>query len=278
MNPHSFQEMKAKKAQLQSATDELEELKEQLRVFEAQVDQRLGSLLDQLGDLRAETSELEEELRNIRERRLFGEDLIRYLDGAPRPARSHRMADLPSEVLRKLRPEEGERGNPASMPGGQIPDIRMVYRKLARRYHPDLARSDADRAMCNEQMAEINQVYREGNLESLMRMAGMDIPLIMLTAKPATNLGEFATTPVSEQDELESNLKSTRQEIARLSRLPIVKLSLDVKLARHQRRDLLTEMAAELDYKIKRKMAERDYLDSQIYASLGGDERTSAGE
>jgi hypothetical protein len=46
-----------------------------------------------------------------------------------------------------------------------------------------------------------------------------------------------------------------------------VKLSLDVKLARHQGRDLLGEMQAELQYKVARKLAERDYLRSQISAS-----------
>jgi hypothetical protein len=58
-----------------------------------------------------------------------------------------------------------------------------------------------------------------------------------------------------------------RQEIARLSNLPIVRLSLEVKLKRHQGRDLLHEMASELSYKVARKTAERDYLQAQIKVS-----------
>ncbi len=49
----------------------------------------------------------------------------------------------------------------------------------------------------------------------------------------------------------------------------MVKLSLDVKLARYARRDLLGEMAGELQYKLARKMAERDYLRAQIRTSSG---------
>jgi hypothetical protein len=64
-------------------------------------------------------------------------------------------------------------------------------------------------------------------------------------------------------------LGELRQQINRLSSLPIVKLSLDVKLARHQGRDLLREMEAELQFKVARKLAERDYLRSQIAANEG---------
>jgi hypothetical protein len=74
---------------------------------------------------------------------------------------------------------------------------------------------------------------------------------------------------LTELEQTERKLKAVRQQIIHLSSLPIVKLSLDVKLARHQGRDLLSEMSAELHYKVKRKMAERDYLRAQIDTSNG---------
>jgi len=84
---------------------------------------------------------------------------------------------------------------------------------------------------------------------------------------------DLPNEPLTELEQTERKLKAVRQQIIRLSSLPIVKLSLDVKLARHQGRDLLREMAAELHYKVRRKMAERDYLRSQIKASQGQNEQ-----
>jgi hypothetical protein len=78
---------------------------------------------------------------------------------------------------------------------------------------------------------------------------------------------EFKKKSLTEAEQIELKLKAVRQQITRLSDLPIVRLSLEVKLARHQGRDLLHEMAAELRFKVARKIAERDYLQSQIFIS-----------
>jgi hypothetical protein len=50
-----------------------------------------------------------------------------------------------------------------------------------------------------------------------------------------------------------------------------VQLSLEVKVARGQGRDLLGEMAADLESKIARKTAERDMLKAQ-FDQLGPDQ------
>jgi hypothetical protein len=100
-----------------------------------------------------------------------------------------------------------------------------------------------------------------------MRLAGFSLPLQNPFQEPTSQSSTLIGQPKTEQEQVEENLKTVRQEIAHLSRLPIVKLSLDVKLARHQRRDLLGEMAYDLQRKVGRKIAERDYLRSQINAA-----------
>ncbi len=255
-------ELQQARQQLLEAEAELEELEKQIASSEAQVDARLGVLLDQLSELNAETMLLDEQLRKIRERRLFGAELMQYTAGAPRPAPAARLGDLPPLGLND-RNAIHQAVNDAP-PGVHIPDIKLLYRKLARRYHPDLARSDADRAQSNQQMAEINQAYNAGDIQTLMQLAGMSIPygvdISRLHGKPKSVHHEQLT----EVEQVEHRLHEVRQEIARLSSLPIVRLSLDVKLKRHQGRDLLGEMASELRYKVARKTAERDYLKAQI--------------
>ncbi len=255
------------RSELEDSQSELDELQKQIRVFEAQVDARLGDLLDQLIDLNAETAGLNERIKQIREQRLFGTDLMSYTEGAPKPARPPNLKDLPPMGLAHRDAIHSMAEGTASSSELNIPDIKTLYRKLARRHHPDLARSDADRVQCNTQMAEINQAYNDGDLPALMRLAGMTVPYGVEIPPAILPEIERKNSQLSEAEQIERKLKAVRQQITRLSNLPIVKLSLEVKLARHQGRDLLHEMAGELRYKVARKTAERDYLEAQIQAS-----------
>jgi hypothetical protein len=267
MNNRGFLDLKAAKIALQSAEAELDELTRQLRSFEALVDAQLGSLLDQLSQLNAETTALDQQLRQIREVRLFGTDLLRYLEGAPRPARPHDLNSLPPQGIPPREAIHQTNDHPSTSSELHIPDIKVLYRQLARRYHPDLARNDVDRASSNEQMKEINHAYDANDLHALMRLAGMSIPYGVDIKQDLHRNDDLPNESMTELEKTEHRLHIIRQQISRLSNLPIVKLSLDVKLARHQGRDLLGEMAAELQYKLARKLAERDYLKSQIDAS-----------
>ncbi len=272
MNRGPFHEFQHARDQLKAAEEELTELNKQLRAFEALVDTRLGSLLDQLSDLNAETSSLDAQLRHIRDERLFGTDLMRYLEGAPKPVRPPNLNDLPPLGLLQREAIHTAVDNSPTSAELNIQDIKVLYRKLARRYHPDLARSDVDRASSNEQMTEINRAYQAGDLHVLLRMSGIGLPYGVEIPKQPMQPGAMFKEPLTELEQVERKLKTVRQQINRLSSLPIVKLSLEVKLTRHQGRDLLGEMSAELQYKIARKMAERDYLQSQINANLGQNE------
>ena len=251
--------------ELEDSKAELEELEKQIQTFEAQVDARLGDLLDQLSDLNAETIALDEKIRQIREQRLFGADLMSYTDGAPKPTRPPNLNDLPPMGI--VHRDTLHATVNGAYPGMQIPDIKVLYRKLARRYHPDLARTDVDRLQSNEQMAEINRAYNAGDLPTLMNLAGVTIPYGVDIPQPPLPTGSLHTDSLTEAEQVELKIKGIRQQITRLSSLPIVKLSLQVKLARHQGRDLLHEMASELRYKVARKTAERDYLKAQIQVS-----------
>jgi DnaJ domain len=260
------QELQTAKIELQAVEAEFDQLSRQLQSFEAQVHTRLGSLLDHLSQLNSETTALDEQLRHIREARLFGTDLLSYLDGAPRPARPLDLNGLPPLGLSSRNGLQSVEGSKSSPSETHVPDIKVLYRQLARRYHPDLARNDPDRIASNEQMKEINQAYDAGDLHALMRLAGMSIPYKLNLGQPAP-ASDLPSASMTELEQLNHKLHAVRRQISRLSSLTIVKLSLDVKLARHQGRDLLGEMAAELEYKVSRKTAERDYLKSQIWAS-----------
>ncbi len=266
MSQRAHQELQQARIQLQAAEAELEELEQQIRSFESLVDTRLGALLDQLGVLNAEVEALNESLLEIREKGLFGEQRMRYLGASPRPGHPAGGGGLPPTgvPLRETAPKV-DHASPIP-PEMHLPDIKELYRKLARRYHPDLARGEAERARLNEQMAEVNQAYSTGDLAALMGLAGMSVPfgmgLSQTPAKPAR-----ADSMQAELEQVQHKLGEVRKRIARLSSLPSVQLSLELKLAKRQGRDLLAEMATDLEHKLRRKVAERDYLKAQIQAS-----------
>ncbi len=264
-----YNDLEGIQQELNSAEAELEELKEQIQSFELVVEARLGEQLDQISDLNMEIASLNETLLSIRDQRLYGEDRMRYQDGAPITS----PASLAEEVspkgipLRKAEPTTGE----VTMPDNRnkVPELKELYRKLARRYHPDLARSESDRRSSNDQMTRINQMYSRKDLSGMMRLAGLTIPPDLESNWISPDHLNPKLSNLSEPDQAQARLKSIRQEITTLSSLPSVKFSLEVKLARHQGRDLLHEMAMDLRFKVARKMAERDYLKAQIKTSQG---------
>ena len=256
-------ELELARIELQAAQAELGEMVEQIHSFEAQVDGYVGSLLDQLGGLNIEIDALNEKLHQIREQQLFGKDRIRNLIGTTPSSSSFHWDDIPvtAGFLNQPISDIPESSAPASA----IPDIKHLYRLLARRYHPDLARSESERRNQNEMMVEINQYYRENNLEKLMDLAGMEVPFYVRIKQ--ADKSKQPTPAMSELERIRLELEKVQAQIARLTNLPSVKLSLDVKLARLQGRDLLAEMAADLKRKLERRLAERDYLRAQVHAS-----------
>jgi hypothetical protein len=266
VKPHSINPVDEALRQLKNAEEELDQIKQQLSSFEARVDAHLGSMLDQLSELNQETANLDAQLRHIREEQLYGKERMSYQQGAPQPARQTSLRDLPPMGIHQRDAIHAK----GVAPGGQelmIPDIKGLYRKLARRYHPDLALSEADRAASHAQMIEINRAYQAGDMKTLLRLAGIGLPY-GVELPQAAEQGSFRRNgTMSEAEQVQQKLKAVREQIAQMSSLPIVKLSLEVKLAEHAGRNLLGEMAADLQYKLRRKQAERDYLQAQIRAS-----------
>ncbi len=267
---HPSRQLEDAQSQLKIALAELEELNRQLSSFEDRVDAQLGSLLDQLSELNLETSALDARLRHIREERLYGKERLSYQEGAPLPKRPSKLRDLPAAGISQ-RGEIHAKADSLAGQVGNIPDIKTLYRRLARRYHPDLAHSQTDREVSNTQMAEINRAYEAGDLKALLRLAGISLPYGVDLTQSIMDSASIRKGNLTEAEQAERKLKVVRQQISLMSSLPIVKLSLDVKLAEHAGRNLLREMAADLQYKVGRKQAERDYLLAQIRASVGED-------
>jgi hypothetical protein len=101
----------------------------------------------------------------------------RELSDAPPPPPSEAEAKAEPEAGTKANENEGGEGaqgedaSPAPLPSPPGDRLKAAYRALARRYHPDLARTEEERVQMSERMARINALYHDGDLERLEVMA-----------------------------------------------------------------------------------------------------------
>jgi curved DNA-binding protein CbpA len=140
-------------------------------------------------------------------------------------------------------------------------EIKRLYRQLARRFHPDLAVDEADRTHRTEKMAAVNNAYAARSLTELVALAR--------EAKISSQAP--GQTEAQMIQALQAELERCQHRLRQIPHRPSVQLSLEVKMARRQGRDLLGQMAKELEHKIARKTVERDLLKAQ-FAQLGPDQ------
>ncbi len=114
-------------------------------------------------------------------------------------------------------------------------------------------------------MAAINDAYAARSLIELVAIA--QSPEAMIDTghvQPGQTEAQLVEVLQAELTRCQRRLRDIEKELRNMRFRPSVELSLEVKLARRRGRDLLAEMAAELEPKIARKTAERDMLKAQF--------------
>lgn len=233
---------------------EIAELEKELRTFRARYDRIITPLKTRLDALKAAIAELEAE--RLRDQR-----------GSVSPTRSswtpppdyvpveeqyRRVWEIPRQADAGASPvAEGE-----ARAQHREEQIKRLYRALARRFHPDLAADDADRARRTAIMIHINEVYAERDLGALMTLAEQpdaiqpDLPLALLTLRGLQQ----------QSVELEARIVDLQRRRDDLFYGEMMKLKLDDKLAGMRGRDLLREMAGRLNEEYYERMAYLDRL------------------
>jgi hypothetical protein len=187
-------EIKAHGERISDLESAIAPLETALGKFEWEYQSRLGALLAELRELSSTTERIEhrtariharmvcdpggvlgdlfdrEELRDIGE--LFGIDIPEsWFADAPDPQQRSSDWDFHNgnqsaeeEILRQLRERQANR------PRTENPEMRTLYRDLARRFHPDLAADDADRTERQEMMLKVNAAWQSQDFASLRRL------------------------------------------------------------------------------------------------------------
>ena len=253
------EELSRLRAALEGAQADLIEAEAQLademaevNAFEFEFEARVGHLWDKLDALETEIQGYEDRIQVMRKGYLPVERQYQRAWQAP-------PISVPTPPPQPVSPASDEQ-------------IKRLYRQLARRFHPDLTTDDAERAYRTQKMAAINDAYAARSLTELKTLAEEPDRFIQTgRARPGQTEAQMAQALQRELGRIQRRLREIKDELRSVHQRPSVHLSLEVRVARRQGRDMLGEMAAELERKIARRTIERDMLKAQ-FEQLGPDQ------
>jgi chromosome segregation ATPase len=239
-------------ADLIEAEAQLADQLAEINAFEFKFEGKVGHLWDKLDALEEEVERYKDRIQMMRKGFLSVERQYRRAWQAP-------PASAPTPPPQPLSPDNETQ-------------IKRLYRQLARRFHPDLASGEGDRAYRTEKMTAVNAAYASRSLAELRALAQLpDAHIHTGSGREGQTEAELIQALQDELTRCHRRLHQIDSELRNLHRRPSVQLSLEVKLARRQGRDLLADMAADLERQIARKRVERDMLKAQ-FDQLGPDQ------
>jgi chorismate mutase len=129
-------------------------------------------------------------------------------------------------------------------------ELKQIYRQLAKAIHPDLATEPEARAKRELLMAEANRAYECGDIERLK------VLLFDWSNDPQSVQGEDLSAEllrtIRQIVQSELRLANIEQNIQSLEKSDLFQLQVKAKRGQQMGRDLLMEMARELDKQIRK--------------------------
>lgn len=127
-------------------------------------------------------------------------------------------------------------------------DLKKLFRQVAQKIHPDRARDENDRNWRTKLMAEANRAYRSGDVSTLREVLNL-----WQEGHPAEALLRPDHSLLEQQlERLRARLSEIQRELDSLYGSRLYELFQAERLARKQDRDLLEELAEQLDAQILR--------------------------
>lgn len=229
------------RAALAEREAELAQIRAQLKTFE-------GRYLRQVGVLYAELDELEARIAE-REVALYDSDSARRRAEETR-SRAQETHDAAFGEAR-----EAEEFDPP-------PNLKTLFRDVAKRIHPDFARDDAEQRHFTLLMARANQAYSRGDTEALQRLLDDHREINAFIAGEGAAAEILRITRQISHAERDIVTLDTEQHMLLAS--DIAHLQLDAEAAACEHRDLLTELASSLREQIADAQRRFELIDRQI--------------
>lgn len=233
-------QLRAARARLAEVETELSELRAQLSAFEFRYMRQVGVLYAELDGLEARITEREAELYRSDEARSRADE-----------ARSR--AQMSHEAVFGHEAEEEEFDPP--------PSLKALFREVAKRIHPDLARDAAEEKYFHFLMARANHAYESGQTDVLQRLLDDQLELHAAAAGESVAAELLRTARQIAQTEREVTRFSVERDALRSTE--IGHLYDESEAAARGHRDLLAELAASVREQITDAERRWKILDGQ---------------
>ena len=225
--------------------------------------QELDALQEELGQAELDLATLQVELRDF-ERRYLGSVGVKYAEldeieaiiaervavQAPQDRNAHEVAqEARTKAEESARTADDERSSEEEIQKPPLsPELKKLYRQVAKAVHPDLAEDESDRKRREDLMARANRAYAEGALDELQKILeeADHSPESVKGKDPASRLVRV----IRQISLVEKRLGNITEERAALAHSDLYELRESVLEAEDESRDLLQEMASHLDEEI----------------------------
>ncbi len=234
-----FEAIEAKQEQVEELTIAIEELKSEVNLFERRYNAHISRYYLELDKVELEMKEYRLRLQ-LRRENVSEEEIEARVESCFRTSRAR--VDAYKEVDE---PEPTPQAD--KLPETKAKHLQDLYRKLAKRYHPDKAMDTKEEGRREQLMPLINRAYHEQDLETLERLSLGETELHVSEKT-------VAEKRVALQAELRSLNRATSQlrlEINRLKTGRTYQLKQQIENAKEAGTDLLTALAKDLERKIK---------------------------
>lgn len=231
------EELARKKSELADFEAELAERELDLTTLEAELRAFERRYLRTVGIQYAELDEVEAQIAELAARANPDNN-----DAQQRSTRARYRAQesaSATEGLPKSKQPDGFR------PSTQLKDL---YRRVAKTIHPDLATDQAERAMRTELMAEANRAYEDGDTARLLSILTNweDSP----EAVRGDGVGPELIRTIRKVAQVKARLSEIDSKSVQLKQSDLYRLIVRVREAEEQNRDLLHEMARNVQAQI----------------------------
>jgi hypothetical protein len=233
-------EIELKRATLFELRGELFKLQTELGVFANEYEKKVGRFEADLEDIQREIQVLQRTIRSHGES-VWGPGVYSFDEYLESRRKS------PNEPIKPIKPAVDE------------DEVRALYRKLARKYHPDTTTDPEEKARLSVVMARINAAYNAKDTKTLRALEDQPVSEV-LGAIPHDSGKATYEELLDLSYKLNDEIDWTRDELKSLLSGPLRTLKIECSIARGKGRDLLREMAAQVQEELTAARATLDTL------------------
>lgn len=229
-----------KEKKLSTLIDEIEQLKIDLTLVKQEYDVRVGRLYLQLDEVNLEILKFKK-IDDLISKGFSFEEAQKVVEEILRKRRKQI-----EEEYKKLDEEEKNIENRRNISEEDKAELKKLWHKLAHKFHPDKANGN------ERMMKKINKAYADGDLETLRAIdqneATTDIEAKTIEALKNKMAG------------LEKSIKKIHQEFEQLKKSEWFILKENIRKAKKQKRDILSELADKVLSDIAKKENQLDEI------------------